>query len=61
MAPKSAQVGVILGFKTLLDASKSEEKPTPKTTPKNIKKRLKKFVLAWKREARQRWELIDML
>ena len=34
MAPKSAQVGVMLGSKTVLDPPKSEEKTTPKTTQK---------------------------
>ena len=31
MAPKSAQVGVMLGSKTVLDPPKSEEKTTLKT------------------------------
>ena len=34
MAPKSAQVGAMLGSKAVLDPPKSEEKTTPKTTPK---------------------------
>ena len=31
MAPKSAQVGAMLGSKTVLDPPKTEEKATPKT------------------------------
>ena len=34
MAPKSAQVGAMLGSKTVLDPPKSEEKTTPKTRQK---------------------------
>ena len=38
MAPKSAQVGVMLGSKTVLDPPKSEEKTTPKTAQKKTPK-----------------------
>ena len=34
MAPKSAQVGVMLGSKNVLDPPKSQEKKTPKTKQK---------------------------
>ena len=34
MAPKSAQVGAMLGSKAVLDPPKSEEKTTPKTRQK---------------------------
>ena len=34
MAPKSSQVGAMLGSKTVLDAPKSEENTTPKTRQK---------------------------
>ena len=41
-APKSTQVGAMLGSKTVLDPPKSEEKTTPKTTPKKKPKKTPK-------------------
>ena len=39
MAPKSAQVGAMLGSSTVLDPPKSEEKATPKKKPKKTPKK----------------------
>ena len=51
MAPKSPQVGAMLGSEAVLEPSKSEEKTTPKETPKKkpkkTPKRAKKPVNAW--------------
>ena len=53
MAPKSAQVGAMLGSKTVLDPSKSAQERTPKTRPnKNTQKERKKNLTDNEREAR---------
>ena len=60
MAPKSTQVGAMLGSKTVLDPPKSAQETTPKTRPtKDTKKESKKNLTDNEREARlhvKTWE-----